>query len=422
MTRFLMKFRIADFGLRIAFALASCAYAQGPCHAQRCYVDPFTGRQQCSQSVGNELAASPLDPQPEIRNPQSLSASAHCRITIADGSTGSGTLVRRSESLGLVLTCSHLFDGAGGRIVVSFTNGQRFAAQLIDRDQAHDLAAVMIRRPDAEPVAVSGADPQGVLSACGFGGDGQFHCIRGNVTGEATAHGAMHPSKTIAGAVRPGDSGGGVFNTSGELVGVVWGQRDGQTYATCGRPVREFLQRILGRSMSQPPVVNRPWRTPPGTQSDRHEQVDGLTDIESRLRARIESLERVLKGGTNRKVGFFEGVSFGKLLVGTLGLSGPLAAAVVIASSLAGRRLKKRAAPSSEQARHASLPAPIPIAVDTPPPPQRTVPETHYVSVEKDSFAKAHQWACEQVARKYPGAAEILQAQDSLIKQHLAAQ
>jgi hypothetical protein len=50
------------------------------------------------------------------------------------------------------------------------------------------------------------------------------------------------------------------------------------------------------------------------------------------------------------------------------------------------------------------------------------VPETHYVSVETDSFAKAHQWASEQVARKYPGATEILQAQDSLIKQHLAAQ
>jgi hypothetical protein len=49
------------------------------------------------------------------------------------------------------------------------------------------------------------------------------------------------------------------------------------------------------------------------------------------------------------------------------------------------------------------------------------VPETHYVSVEQDSFAKAHQWASEHVARKYPGATEILQAQDSLIKQYLAA-
>jgi hypothetical protein len=62
-----------------------------------------------------------------------------------------------------------------------------------------------------------------------------------------------------------------------------------------------------------------------------------------------------------------------------------------------------------------------PIAVDSPPPPQQTVPETHYVPVEQDSFAKAHQWASEHVARKYPGATEVLQTQDSLIKQFLAS-
>jgi hypothetical protein len=44
------------------------------------------------------------------------------------------------------------------------------------------------------------------------------------------------------------------------------------------------------------------------------------------------------------------------------------------------------------------------------------------VPYEKDSFAKAHQWASEQVVRKYPGATEVLQAQDSLIKQHFAGQ
>jgi hypothetical protein len=41
--------------------------------------------------------------------------------------------------------------------------------------------------------------------------------------------------------------------------------------------------------------------------------------------------------------------------------------------------------------------------------------------VEQDSFAKAHQWASEHVARKYPGATEVLQTQESLIKQFLAS-
>jgi hypothetical protein len=42
--------------------------------------------------------------------------------------------------------------------------------------------------------------------------------------------------------------------------------------------------------------------------------------------------------------------------------------------------------------------------------------------VQRDDFARAHQWASEHVARKYPGATEMLSTLDSLIKQQLAAQ
>ena len=417
-----MTFRITDFGLRIGAAIALFVCARSTCPAQLCFIDPATGQRLCTQSVGSEPTAISANPQSAIRNPQSQTASAYCRITVADGSAGSGTLVRRSTSLGLVLTCAHLFDNTTDRIVVTFTNGQRFAARLVERDRAHDLAALLIRRPDAQPIAVSDEEPGGVLAACGYGPDGQLRCFRGNVTGQATAAGAVFPSLTIAGEARPGDSGGGVLDKSGKLVGVIWGQRDGHTYATCGRPVREFLNRIFGRSAGQPPV----W---PGIDAPDKTEPPRSDEIESRIRARLASLEERLKQIVSSKGGFFQGLSFGKLLVGALGLSGPLAAAVIIAGGLAGRRVKKRGAWSKEHgartvlhAPSSMLPASHPIAVDSPPPPQRTIPETHYVSVEKDSFAKAHQWACEQVARKYPGATEILQALDSLIKQHLAAQ
>ncbi len=144
----------------------------------QCYIDPVTKEQICTP----------------------VSSSAHCRITVADGSTGSGTLVRRTNSLGLVLTCAHLFDNATGRIIVTFTNGQRFAARLVERDRAHDLAALLIRRSDAEPITVSDEEPSGVLSACGYGPDGQLRCFRGDITGAAIAAGAVYPSLTIAGA------------------------------------------------------------------------------------------------------------------------------------------------------------------------------------------------------------------------------
>lgn len=65
--------------------------------------------------------------------------------------------------------------------------------------------------------------------------------------------------------------------------------------------------------------------------------------------------------------------------------------------------------------------ATTPIAVDTPPPPQQVVPETHYVPYEQDQYARAHQWASEQLARKFPGSIEMLTTLDSLIKQQLNA-
>ena len=436
------------------------------CSAVRaqCYVDPYTGQQICARpNDGWQPSASTGPSQPPASSPESL---AHCRITVADGSTGSGTLIAVDESVGLVLTCSHLFDGSTDRIVVTFPNGERFGARMIDRDRAHDLAALAIRRPNLAPIDVSETESGGPLAACGFGPNGQFRCVYGAVVGQAVAVGAVYPSLTIAGAVRPGDSGGGVLDTAGRLVGVVWGQRDGLTYATCGRPVREFLDRIRSKrggenALSGSPDANWPtWLSKIESQISaldekkqdkgpylKPEDLSGYlriadapkvdanqfaqrSEVDGRittLLTRISAVQQHVEQAAASKGGFFQGLSFGKLIVGALGLSGPLAAAVVVAGGLAGRRLKHGSRSKEQRVGSillppgSSLPASQPIAVDTPPPPQRTVPETHYVSVEKDSFAKAHQWASEHVARKYPGATEVLQALDSLIKQYLAA-
>jgi hypothetical protein len=431
------------FAVICGATLAPIVFALRTASAQ-CYFDPITGRRICT----------PLPQGP------SIDSSAHCRITVGDGSVGSGVLVSRDDTTGLVLTCSHLFDNAAGRIIVAFPNGKRYAALLLKRDQGHDLAALSIRRPEIEPLSFSESTPAGILAACGFGPDGQFRSIRGKVTGQATAVGAQYSSLTIQGAVRPGDSGGGVLNAAGQLVGIVWGQRDGMTYATCGQPVRDFLKRVLVRSPAdkQEPIANGPHPSPqidwPAWTTEIESRIQSLDnkkqdkgeylepgDLNGYLRTsdvpnfndRFASIEQRIKNAVANRIGFFEGLSLGKLLVATLGLSGPFAAAAIIVGGLAGRRVKKLRTRSQEHGAKDSLPsgyppgrsqlpAQVPIAVDSPPPPQRTVPETHYVSVEKDSFAKAHQWASEQVARKYPGATEVLQAQDSLIKQHINAQ
>jgi hypothetical protein len=290
---------------------------------------------------------------------------AHCRVHVGDGTVGSGTLISKNDATGLVLTCSHLFDDASSDIVVSFPDGGRFGARLIDRDPANDLAALLIQRPNVEPLAVDDSEPTGVLTACGYGGNGQFRPATGPVAGAVQAVGAKFPSLKIQSAVRPGDSGGGVLDGAGRLVGVVWGCRDGETYLTCGRPLRQFLDRVWtgrgerasARGDSAPTIDWQAWRDEIDsrlTALDAKKQDRGqylqLGDLNAYARKadvgglRTAIYDRIEERFSAASPGLLSGLSYGKLAAGALGLSGPLALAVIVAGGLAGRRVKQRIA------------------------------------------------------------------------------
>lgn len=470
----MMQSYISQVTVAATLLFASLAHPQ--CTGRFCYpVDPWSSA---------ESSGLTLNTQPSTLNP-----SSHCRIFVGDGSVGSGTLIGKNDATGLVLTCSHLFDQSATNIIVEFPDGSRFGARLVDRDAANDLAALLIQTPAAEPVEVCDDDlPQAAqLTACGYGGNGIFRPARGIVAGAAQAVGATFPSLKIRSAVRPGDSGGGVLDYAGRLVGVVWGCRDGETYLTCGRPLRDFLHRIRGErasarghstSASTEPLPSEPtihwqaWRDDIDTRLDtldakkqdrgdylqpgdlnayaKQSDLDASTHEVESLRTTIftrikEHVERHIEEHiATINPGPLSGLSIGKLFAGALGLSGPVALAVIIASTLAGRRIKRRrsrtpgraggyeaepsrnpnstigpSAPGSAGGSNSNMHS-RPIAVDSPPPPQQTIPESHYVPVQKDDFARAHQWAREQVARKYPGATEVLTTLESLIKQQLA--
>ena len=315
-----------------------------------------------------------------------------CRITNQHGSAsdiGSGTLIDKTNDgrEGLVLTCAHLFRDGVGEVLVSFADGQAHRAKLIARDEQADLAALAIAHPRAKPVeVVLEMSTQANLHACGYGPRGIYRCAIGPSVGQAVSAGQM--SLLIGDPVRSGDSGGGVFDEQGRLVAVIWGEAQGVTYASFGQPLRQFLDRVLGRRTEavfscpngvcpvQPNVVQRPvipslprreepldftsrWndlqrqleelRTQKQDRGDyltladlpnlgnyvRHEEVKRLEDeATSRHASLIERLQ-LLSGG---KLGKAAGTS----AAGLLGLSGPASWGVIAAASVGGWLIGRR--------------------------------------------------------------------------------
>lgn len=345
-------------------------------------------------------------------------------------SLGTGTLVATTADASYFVTCAHVLDDPGQVFVV--LRGESAAAEPIAVDRRHDVALLRTRPVGATPVAIAALERGAPLTACGFGSTGELRCVRGVVTGFSTASGADHPSLRLRGSVRPGDSGGPVLDAAGRLVAVVWGERDGETYAMTGEPLRRVLARLPRlQPAATPPQATAPtidheeaWRkrieeriealasdrTPaaPSVPPDaaRREELEALA---ADWEARFEGVSRAMPGACPSLVATLVGWFVTEPAIASVAVGGPLGVGVWLLAGWLRR----------STARRTSEPATRTVIVDSPPPPQRVVPETHFVSYERDDFARAHQWATEQLARKFPGSVEMLTSLDSLIRQQL---
>ncbi len=233
-----------------------------------------------------------------------------CRVTHRLGAAtchGSGTLVASDTESSYILTCFHLFRDGAGETVVAFPGRAPQPAAIVASDARHDLAILRTARVGATPVTLARSDPRGTLRTGGYGSAGAYGEARGPVVGYATAKGAEYRSLRIAAIVEQGDSGGPVFDSRGELTGVVWGELNGEVYATYGIPIWRLVERVTSQSQRvEKPVVApslqpvAPPVTPPacncGEQWQRaseqlstiHQQLSG---VESRLAALATTLQ-----------------------------------------------------------------------------------------------------------------------------------
>ena len=183
---------------------------------------------------------------------------------------GSGTLVDVRDQFGLVVTNWHVVRGASGAVNVIFPDGFRSAARVLHVDRDWDLAALLIWRPRVAPVplAVDAPRPGDPLTIAGYG-SGIYRTAPGKCT-QYLAPGTDRPFEMVevSTSARQGDSGGPIFNTRGELAGVLFGSDGGSTSGSYAGRVREFLQASWSSSepteapgdagRSEPPAWRRP--------------------------------------------------------------------------------------------------------------------------------------------------------------------
>ena len=157
--------------------------------------------------------------------------------TSTSAASGSGFVL--SEN-GYIVTNYHVIEDAVNdntvQITVSFQNGQSFTAQLVGGEQSNDVAVLKIDAAELQPVVLGDSDRLAV---------GQSVMVIGNPLGEltytltdgivsaldrliTTSMGTMNMFQTNC-VINSGNSGGPVFNSYGEVVGIATAKYGGSS-------------------------------------------------------------------------------------------------------------------------------------------------------------------------------------------------
>lgn len=138
---------------------------------------------------------------------------------------GSGVIISAD---GYVVTNNHVVDGAT-KLRVKLNDGRAFDAKLIGKDSATDIALLKIEAQELPTLAFGSSDALRLgewVLAIGSPFDLQSTITAGIVSAKARNLGAIPNDFSIESfiqtdaAVNPGNSGGALVNTHGELVGI----------------------------------------------------------------------------------------------------------------------------------------------------------------------------------------------------------
>ena len=146
-------------------------------------------------------------------------------ITVEGVGSGSGVIYTQD---GYILTNYHVVSNNNKTITVTLFSGEKLTATYIYGDESNDISVIKIEKSDCTFAKVSGEavtymTPVMVIgNALGKG----FNTTQGVVSAPASKVYFSSTNETmtliqIDAAVNSGNSGGGLFNTAGELIGIV---------------------------------------------------------------------------------------------------------------------------------------------------------------------------------------------------------
>ena len=150
-----------------------------------------------------------------------------------ESGAGSGVIISDD---GYILTCAHVVDGADN--VTVQVGDESYTAAIIGSDSASDVAVLKIEAEGLTPAVVGDSNalavgeevvavgnPLGNLS--GTVTNGIVSALNRDVSIESNDGSVLHLSLIQTNAsISPGNSGGGLFNMAGELIGIVNAKSD----------------------------------------------------------------------------------------------------------------------------------------------------------------------------------------------------
>lgn len=149
---------------------------------------------------------------------------------IAEGA-GSGVIISND---GYIVTNNHVIDDAS-KITVKLNNGEAYDATIVGTYSESDIAVIKIEASDLQPVIIGDSDKLAVGDTAVVVGN-PLGSLGGTVTNGIISaldreidlgDTKMNLLQTNA-AVNPGNSGGGLFNGKGELVGIIVAKSAGE--------------------------------------------------------------------------------------------------------------------------------------------------------------------------------------------------